>query len=101
MQNHCKSTHYGFQIRKYKDEACNLCNIFQPICLSPDILDSLSFLPDPLLDETKNYFQSFEKLFGTKTTEKDQPSLKFGLEASEIDKGKQIIISCSESLGCY
>ena len=89
MQNHWKSTHYDFQIRKCKDEACNLCSIFQPICLSPDIFDSLSFLPDPLLDETKDHSQSFEKLFRTKTTEKDQPSLKFGLEVSEIDKANK------------
>ena len=90
MQNHCKSTHYGFQISKCKNEACNLCSI--PTCLSPDIFDSLSFLPDPLLDETKDHFQSFEKLFGTKTTKKDQPSLKFGFKASEIDKANKELL---------
>ena len=104
MQNHCKSTHYGFEIYQCKDEACNLRSIFQPIRLSPDSFDSLSFLPDPLSDETKDHFQSFEKLFGTKTSNKDRPSLKFGLEASAIDKANKelfladkvcIIIKCS------
>ena len=66
----------------------------QPRRLLPEVFDSLSFLPDPLLDETKKHFQTFDELFGTKTTEKDRPSLVFGLKASEIDKdNKELLVS--------
>ena len=41
------------------------------------------------LDEIKDYFQSFEKLSRTNTTEKDRTSLKLGLEVSETDKGNK------------
>lgn len=66
-EKHCLETTYTFQVRKCLDENC---------CL-PRKLDGehLKWLPNPMLDESKEHFQSYEVLKDAETTEMDRPSL--------------------------
>ena len=56
FKTHCHFSNYVFQIRKCKDLACYYC-MQHPIRLPDDVFDSLSFLPLPLLDTSKEHFQ--------------------------------------------
>ena len=52
-----------------------------PPRLPDEIFEELHFIPAPLLDASKEHFQKFSAVYGSKTTEKDMQSLKFTLEA--------------------
>lgn len=66
VESHCRSRQYTFQIRKCKDENC---------CLPPRLTEEqMQWLPDPVLDDTKEHYKSFTE--GTETTESDRPTLK-------------------------
>ena len=53
-----------------------------------------SFLPDPLLDNSKEHYKDFHESYGKETTENDHPSLKFPLLSTETDKvNKELLFS--------
>ena len=80
-----------FQIMKCRDVECVVCS---PPRLPDDIFEELHFIPAPLFDASKEHFQKFSAVYGSKTTEKDMRSLKFTLEASVEDKeNKSILVS--------
>jgi hypothetical protein len=65
LENHSKSTHYVFQLRKCDDRNC---------CLAPSG-PLPSWLPDPVLDGTGEHYLPYSEVRGSETTEKDRPSL--------------------------
>lgn len=68
IETHCRSRQYTFQIRKCRDENC---------CLPPRLRDEqMQWLPDPVLNETKDHYKSYNEVKGTETNESDRPSLK-------------------------
>ena len=89
VEEHCLSTSYLFQIKKCGQDECGFCT---PIRLPRAVFDDLHFIPAPLLDSSKEHFQKFESLYGTKPSEKDKPSLKFSLESSDEDKNHKSIL---------
>jgi hypothetical protein len=78
LQRHCKQCLYSFQIRKCDDEHC---------CKKPSV-DSLSdWLPDPMLQEDKEHYKSFETVYGTETMESDRPTF-IAIKSSALCKAK-------------
>ncbi|CAC5366714.1 unnamed protein product [Mytilus coruscus] len=63
IEKHCQERHYVFQIRRCSDAEC---------CLLPS--REWQWLPDPILDYTRQHYKAFEAVLGTVTTEKDRPS---------------------------
>ena len=61
-----------------------------PIRLPDDVFNSLSFLPLPLLDTSKEHFLKFTDVYGQLPSERDRPSLipVASEEAKEIDREK-------------
>ena len=67
-KKHCLETMYSFQIRKCADVNC---------CLPPSLpREKLTWLPDPMLDESGEHFKSYDVVKNESTSEKDRPSLK-------------------------
>jgi len=68
IETHCRSRQYTFQIRKCRDVNC---------CLPPCLTDeNMQWLPDPVLNETKEHYKSYNEVKGTETNESDRPTLK-------------------------
>ena len=71
MTQHCKATHYAFQIKKCGSPECDYCSQ-KP----PRLQCALHFMPDPViapsLDGEK--YKEFDEVFGTDTTDDDRPS---------------------------
>ena len=86
MKSHCKATSYTCQIKKCLSNGCFVCSHLQPIRLEKDVVNSMSFLLDPMLDASQEHYQKFQDIFGIATTEKYQPSINFCSEASAVDK---------------
>ena len=65
-----------------------------PIRLTEDVLESLSFLPLPLLDTSKEHFQKFAEVYGLQSSENNRPSLVHNAseDAKEIDKGRKSML---------
>ncbi|SMN01555.1 hypothetical protein SPONL_2127 [uncultured Candidatus Thioglobus sp.] len=74
LKTHSHSSHYVFQLKKCTSETCCFCSDHK-ICLPSDIFSSLSWLPLPLLDSTKEHYQSFDTIYGQEVSGKDRPSL--------------------------
>ena len=108
LESHAHSSQYVFQIKKCSSSDCSYCEE-HPVRIPERIFSSISFLPLPRLDTTKEHYKEFDAVYGQTITEEDCPSLSlnFTSEGSKVDKGrKNIIISakvrgtitCSE---CY
>ena len=68
IETHCRSRQYTFQIRKCRDVNC---------CLPPRLTDEkMQWLPDPVLNETKEHYKSYNEVKGTETNESDRTTLK-------------------------
>ena len=92
VTDHCVATTYTFQIRKCKIASCRYCTD-HPVRLTEDLFNTLHFIPAPLLDTSKEHFQTFDQVYGSKVTEKDRPSLKYSLDLIEEDKmHKEIMV---------
>ncbi|EXX53582.1 hypothetical protein RirG_242550 [Rhizophagus irregularis DAOM 197198w] len=72
LEHCCKSRHYFFSIKKCGESTCTIC---RPIRCSTEDFEQLHHLPDPVPGEDLHYI-SFEKLYGTPTTEDHRPSFK-------------------------
>ena len=70
LANHCVERQYSFQIKKCGNTNC-VCG---DVRLPPDVIATLSHLPDPVPDGTGHY-KSFNELYGKPTTEEHLPSL--------------------------
>ncbi|XP_052781350.1 uncharacterized protein LOC128217930 [Mya arenaria] len=77
---HCKQSQYCFQIRK--------CD--NPECCGPSSLD-LEWIPDPMLDDSKNHYRPFDELYGSETSECDRPTFQKPTERKKATKVKSSI----------
>ena len=94
INTHCKSSCYSFQIKKCTNDVCFYCSVLQPPRLDTEVFNSLQFLPDPMLDATKEHYQSFHNLYGNETSEKDRPSLASDKITSETDaQNKSLLVT--------
>ena len=92
MDSHCHATHYGFQVKKCNKSDCTFCSVLHRNRLEDEMFDTLKFLPEPILDQSKH--KNFDELYGTVTSEKDHPSLKYGLKANEANKkNKELLVA--------
>ena len=66
--NHCRETHYTFQVRKFSDVHC---------CSAPSRpAEELKWLPSPLLQDDKAHYKSYEVVKNAQiTSDRDRPSL--------------------------
>lgn len=72
VKQHCKCSHYSFQVKKCLDTTCSYCSQNPP--LMPDF-ESVYFLPDPIPTTDGTHYLSFEELYGQSTCDKHRPSL--------------------------
>ncbi|XP_046584517.1 uncharacterized protein LOC124291543 [Haliotis rubra] len=77
MEKHCQERHYSFCVKKCSDKDCKFHSVPR---LEPDVFSKIHFLPDPVLDTVNTregtHYLPFQEVYGTITTDKDQPSLK-------------------------
>ena len=73
----CHTRYYMFSIEKC---GATDCTIYKPPYLPREIFDTICHLPDPMKDG--EVYRSFSDVYGTATTEKDQPLL-----VSSAEKG--------------
>ena len=91
IPSHCRTTLHTFQIRKCLSEDCFICSTLQPIRLEKDTSDLMGYLPDPMLDISKEH-QDFEDIFKKETTERDRPSLRFSMDVTKTDKSNKSLL---------
>ena len=93
VDSHCHSSHYAFQIKKCLDPSCYYC-VQHPIVMDSEEFSSISFLPLPLLDGTKEHFSPFSEVYGKPLSDKDRPSrgLFTNPEAKECDKNNKALL---------
>lgn len=73
IEHCCRARQYSFCIKKCGNDDCTIC---RPPRLSPEVFQTLSFLPDPVpLDQDPSHYKQFDDVYGTLTTEKHRPSL--------------------------
>ena len=88
LERHCRQRQYVFQIRKCDDHVC---------CAPKRCVDeSLSWLPDPKLDDTNpGHYLKFEKVYRTETDESDRSTLltKKNLQTVTLGQGKKAAVS--------
>lgn len=78
IENHCKASHYVFQIRKCHDRAC---------CLKPVVSeDDMKWLPDQVLGESGEHYKAYEEVNGTETSKIYRPSLKEPTKKNALTK---------------
>jgi len=97
MENHCHASKYVFQVKKCTDVSCFYCQE-HPIRLPEDVFHSLSFLPLPLLDNSKEHYKDFSIVYGQVPSDIDRPSRipEPSEEAKELDKGRKSILVCGK-----
>ena len=90
LRTHAITHHYCFQIKKCGSETCEYCT--PPRC-SLDVFQTLSIVPDPLLDTTGSKFKPFEDIYGKEpNSEKDRPSLGTAAERHDHET-RDILVS--------
>ena len=60
------------------------CTVLQPRRLQEEVFKHLSFYwinPGSIIDQSKEHYKGFNKLYGTVTSKKDRPSLNNDLGA--------------------
>ena len=93
VKSHCHSSHYVFQVKKCLNPSCYYC-CEHPVVMDSEIFSSVSFLPLPLLDSTKEHFFPFSEVYGKPLSDKDRPSrgLYINSEAKEFDKNNKALL---------
>ena len=72
LKHACRERKYFFSVKKCGIAGCTLCLKPQ---LPPDVFSTLHHLPDPIPGKTnEGHYQTFDELYGTKTSEKYLPS---------------------------
>ena len=88
LERHCRQRQYVFQIRKCDDH----------VCCAPKRCadDTLTWLPDPKLDDTNpGHYLPFEKVYTTETDESDRTTLltKKNLQTVTLGQGRKAAVS--------
>ena len=74
MQLYYDATRYKFQIKECSSKDCHFCSILQLLHLSPGAF-ALSFIPDQMLNHSKEHYKPFSEVFDTATNESDNTLL--------------------------
>ena len=82
LREHSCSTNYSFQLKKCSSSTCQYCTANVHSLLS-ETLSSLSWLPLPLLDPGKDHYKSFECVYGSLVSLKDQPFISVTFDSME------------------
>lgn len=100
MKTHCHASNYVFQIKKCTNLSCHYCQE-HPIRLPGDIFETLSFLPLPLLDSSKEHYQKFDNIYGGLPSDIDRPSRVPvpSEESKEVDKRNRSLLVCGKVRG--
>ena len=101
LKEHSCSTSYSFQLKKCSSPTCKYCTANKPT-LPHDTLSSLSWLPLPLLDQTKEHYQSFDSVYGSPISSKDQPSISAtfnSMEAAAADEQNRELFNATRVRG--
>ena len=99
LSEHSCSTSYSFQLKKCSSSTCFYCGTSGKPRLPQDIFSSLSWLPLPLLDSTKEHYQAFESVYGKPVSSQDQPSLQSKFEdpeAAAADEANKALFNASK-----
>ncbi|WAQ99742.1 hypothetical protein MAR_024115 [Mya arenaria] len=83
FESHSMARQYSFQMKKCKGNS-PYC-ILNPPRLPGDVFEGLHFLPDPVSDGD-NHYKPFAAVYGTKTDDKQRPSLSLKPEMTDRDK---------------
>ena len=76
LDTHCRQRHYSFQIKKCGEDVCPL-GLCHPPKLPSEIFSSLSWLPDPIVDQAnQDHYLRYEAVKGQDTTDDMRPSLQ-------------------------
>ena len=70
MKTHSRQSHYVFQVKKCVNPNCSYCSE-HPIQSTPEQFSSLHYLLLPLLDDSKESYLPFEKVYGKEPSDKD------------------------------
>ena len=68
----CQTRHYFFAIRICGKSDCTMC---RPQRLPTEVFEQLHHFPDPVPNQDSDSYQSFDQIYGKKTSEKFRPSL--------------------------
>ena len=101
VANHCKSTHYSFQVKKCTSQECSYCQSNPP--QTPSFAD-IHFLPDPEPIPDKLHYVKFEQMYGKETAECYRPSLQPESVEKETDKEHKALLTSPrvrDVLYCY
>ncbi len=92
MKELCIQTSYLFQVKKCLQPSCTYCKA-HPVHVSPEQFSSLHYSPLPLFDASKTKYKTFESLYGSLPSSKDQPSSKSSVnpETAEADSKHKAI----------
>lgn len=72
MDSYCHATHYEFQVKKCNKPDCTFCSVLRPNRLEEKIFDTLKFLLETILNQSKQH-KNFNELYITITSVKDCP----------------------------
>ncbi len=97
MKELCIQTLYLFQVKKCLQPSCTYCKA-HPVHVSPEQFSSLHYSPLPLFDASKTKYKTFESLYGSLPSSKDQPSSKPSSypEAAEADSKHKAILKSAK-----
>ncbi len=101
LKEHSHSSHYVFQVKKCTLSTCHYC-VQNPPRLPADEFSKLSFLPLPLMDESKEHYQVFDSVYGQLPSEIDRPSRSAEPlpEAKQHDSEHKALIVAGKVRGC-
>lgn len=94
--------HVCWQIKKCGEEDCGYCRM-NPPRLPPADFDELCFLPDPVLNEAREY-KDLAEVYGTDTSDSDRPGLAHTPQPTDADKeNKKYFVAggCYQSIHLY
>ena len=84
IDSHCHATRYGFQVKKC-NKSVTFCSVLHSNRLEDQIIDTLKFLPETILDQSKQHCKNFVELYGT------VPMKKVVLHSSMASKQARLI----------
>ena len=90
VANHCKCSHYYFQVMKCASSSCLRCQSNPP--QTPDF-DQVHFLPDPEPTSDKLHYKPFDQVYGMETTDNHRPSLQLDSVEKETDKERALLVA--------
>lgn len=89
IANHCKCSHYSFQVKKCTRVDCLYC---QSNPIQTPNFNQVYFLPDPEPTPDKLHYLPFDQMYGKETTDSHRPSLQLDSVEKESDKQHRALL---------